>query len=212
MSAKTPAETPDAKPLGERGEAIVSRFCSLGFELAGAILEMFPECIKTKKAYAYFDATRGDSETEEEIIRAWHKGMYEHYDPLEKGDFSTLESLTEGAAFDMGIVDKLRDPSFDAESRAALHEYLRQLNILSNCYCTVPRSVMVRIASMQTEMAQALSCGPPSQQVLHDLGVKIMESVPHDECDEFLTHLPGLMNIARLMQGEGGPAAAPAAF
>ena len=191
-------------------EVIAKQFTEVLHQLLGGLAEVFPECTATAETLEQFEQlVLPFPHMQRNVMERWNAEMAPLEPLVEQAmathDVSALraEPLPDIIA-KLRVWDKWEDAEFSGESRAALLEYVQQLNSYSRVGCNIPAGIMGSIDS--TVRSMVASGGEPSVPDLMQASMQILNQASAEDLAALQASIPDLLSsLGSAAPGGGGP-------
>lgn len=215
--AAAPAATQDVLPA----------FVDTVEELLLALHATFPECDKVKKKLLKFRAfVKSADEVDAEgrvvfkgqlkpdgakmMIKDWHGQFGPFYEICRRRDIDTILSSGLPILKDLDIPAKWADPTFVAEDRECLFQYIDSLNMYAQMQF-IPTKMMSRIEQVAEKIATQMQSGNTSLSEIDifDLGRQVVEGASEDDLMQFAENMGNIQEMMKMQAASLGQDAPP---
>jgi len=209
MSITAFSQQPESK-----NNDVLPAFVDTVEELLLGLKEVFPECEKVKKKLRKFQAfIKSPAEVDQDgnvtrpaqlkpdgakiLLKDWHSQLGPHYEQCARRDVEAILKANPPIIEELDIAAKWADPTFDAESREILFQYIDTLNM----YCQmqfIPSKMLSRIEGVAQQLAQQMETGNAdlSKIDVFALGQQVLENVSEEELIDFANNLGEIQKMA----------------
>lgn len=214
-----------AAPLPEETkDDVIPAFVDTIEELLSGLREVFPECQAVNRKWLKFRAfVKPADETDEHgnvvakaqikldgakmLMKDWHNQMGPHYETCRRRDIKALLESDLQILKDLDMRTKWNDPSFDAESRDTLFQYIDTLNMYAQMQF-IPSKMLHRIQGVAQMLADEYSSGQfdLAKVDIFAIGQKVMENTSEQELMEMASNMGQLQAMMRMGAPDGAPA------
>lgn len=194
-------------------DQMVHIFFEYSKQFLEAMCEVWPECPSLKQYKLKFDMACVHPPAamalpaKRSLITKYHQAMSPHYARCNSKDESLLMDQAAQASIDM-LKDiefyKKWSPDLHPETKENVWEYINNMNRYSNLhnlYSTVPNGMMGKIEDMANGIATKMSNGEMDMKDLNlnQLGQSVMQSMDHQDLNDFAQNMAGNMGDVQSM-------------
>ncbi|HEY9815625.1 MAG TPA: hypothetical protein V6D20_07485, partial [Candidatus Obscuribacterales bacterium] len=189
----------------------LTAFVGLSKELLEGLLEVFPECEKTRTTLGRLNDLLNISSVEDAgkmIIGRWHKCMEPYYGVCEQRNVQALMEAKVKPLEELDMRQKWCDPEVDQETRDHLLDYLIQLNNYARLYHRIPANMMTRVTAISQDLVQKLMRGDFSGINLEEIGSQATAGISEEELAQFTNNSGDIQGVMQSMMATMSPEAA----
>ena len=194
-------------------DQMVHIFFEYSKQFLEAMCEVWPECPSLKQYKLKFDMACVHPPAalalpaKRSLITKYHEAMSPHSARCNSKDESLLMDQAAQASIDM-LKDiefyKKWSPDLHPETKENVWEYINNMNRYSNLhnlYSTVPNGMMGKIEDMANGIATKMSNGEMDMKDLNlnQLGQSVMQSMDHQDLNDFAQNMVGNMGDVQSM-------------